>query len=107
MKNLKYRKCQLYLKSILIPSIAFLFLLVIFLIGTAKVDEIRREQELLLAQASLEKAIIQCYANEGFYPTDISYLKENYRLRIDTSKYNVFYECFSSNIIPDYGIYKK
>jgi len=54
--------------------------------------------------ATLEKAIkraaVQCYAIEGFYPSDVKYLEENYGIIIDSSRYIVEYRCFSSNILP-------
>jgi len=56
------------------------------------------------AAASLEKAIkraaVQCYAIEGFYPPDVTYLKEHYGIIIDDKKYTVEYRCFSGNNIP-------
>ena len=56
------------------------------------------------AAASLEKAIkraaVQCYAIEGFYPPDVTYLEEHYGIMIDSSKYMVEYRCFTGNNIP-------
>jgi len=54
--------------------------------------------------ATLEKAIkraaVQCYAIEGFYPSEVSYLVENYGIIIDSSRYIVDYRSFSSNNLP-------
>jgi len=56
------------------------------------------------AAATLEKAIkraaVQCYAIEGFYPSDVAYLEDHYGVIIDSSKYIVDYKCFSSNNVP-------
>ena len=53
--------------------------------------------------ATLEKAIkraaVQCYAIEGFYPPDPSYLAEHYGLILDP-KYIVEYRAFSGNNLP-------
>jgi len=55
------------------------------------------------AAASLEKAIkravIQCYAIEGFYPPDITYLEDNYGIIVD-SRFIVEYISFSGNNLP-------
>jgi len=54
--------------------------------------------------ATLEKAIkraaVQCYAIEGFYPPDVSYLADHYGVIVD-SKYIVEYEAFSGNNLPN------
>ena len=55
------------------------------------------------AAATLEKAIkraaIQCYAIEGFYPPNVTYLENHYGIIID-DKYIVEYKSFSGNNIP-------
>ena len=55
------------------------------------------------AAATLEKAIkraaIQCYAIEGFYPPDVTYLENHYGIIID-SQYIIEYRAFSGNNIP-------
>ena len=44
---------------------------------------------------------MQCYAIEGRYLPSVEYLEENYRVQIDHNKYNVFYDGFVSNIMPE------
>ena len=60
----------------------------------------------ILADAIVRSAV-QCYAIEGFYPAELNYLEDNYYLRIDHDKYNIYYECFSSNIMPEFDVYEK
>ena len=54
--------------------------------------------------ATLEKAIkraaVQCYAIEGFYPSEVAYLEDHYGIIVDSSRYTVEYRSFSSNNIP-------
>jgi len=54
--------------------------------------------------ATLEKAIkraaVQCYAIEGFYPPDVSYLEEKYGIIIDYQRFIVEYDCFAANNLP-------
>lgn len=49
----------------------------------------------------IRRASVQCYAIEGRYPPSVAYLEENYGIKIDRSRYNVFYDGFASNIMPD------
>ena len=53
----------------------------------------QRSQETL--RKAITRACIQCYAIEG------KYLEENYGIQIDHDKYNVFYDGFASNIMPE------
>jgi hypothetical protein len=91
----------------MIPTVGLCCILIVLFFGVQRFNDIGRQQELLLTESALEKAIVQCYAIEGIYPADVSYLEENYNLTINKSKYNIFYECFSSNIMPEYGIYER
>ena len=50
---------------------------------------------------AIRRATVQCYALEGAYPASVDYLVENYGIQIDEDKYDVFYEGFASNIMPD------
>jgi len=43
---------------------------------------------------------VQCYAIEGRYPPSVAYLEENYGVKIDRERFDVFYEGFASNIMP-------
>lgn len=53
-----------------------------------------------LAQ-SVSRAVMECYAREGVYPQNLEYLKENYALVYDESKYAVIYSPFAENLLPD------
>ena len=54
---------------------------------------------------TVEQAVLrsagQCYAVEGVYPAELSYLEEHYGLTVNHTQYIVTYEAFSSNLPPD------
>ena len=58
-----------------------------------------REEETL--RKAVARASVQCYAIEGRYPPSVEYLEENYGVRIDRDRYNVFYNGFASNVMPE------
>lgn len=58
-----------------------------------------RNQETL--RKAIARASVQCYAIEGRYPPSVEYLEDNYGVQIDHNKYNVFYDGFASNIMPE------
>lgn len=53
---------------------------------------------------AVERAVLrsagQCYAVEGVYPPELSYLEEHYGLTVNHNTYVVTYEAFSSNLPP-------
>ena len=61
--------------------------------------------------AALKSAVtqiaLQCYVVEGFYPPSLSYLEENYGLRVNREDYYVVYEIFASNVPPNVQVLKR
>lgn len=57
-----------------------------------------------LSTTSVERAIrsslMQCFALEGAYPADLSYLEANYGLILDRARYVFTYEVVGANIEP-------
>ena len=58
-------------------------------------------------ETALRRGVAACYATEGFYPPDLSYLREHYGLQIDESRYRVFYEVFAPNIMPEITVLER
>lgn len=52
----------------------------------------------------LEKAIrdaaVTCYTEEGVYPPNIDYIKDNYGVLIDENKFTVHYTAYADNLMP-------
>lgn len=59
-----------------------------------------RQERLEIAKQSVVRAAVNCYAIEGIYPPNLSYLKEHYGLSVDEREYIVHYEAFASNVMP-------
>lgn len=72
--------------------------------GLSVTDRASRSEGIRVLRESIERAVITCYALEGSYPGDITYIEENYGVRIDRTKYEVRYNIFASNIMPDIEI---
>ncbi len=107
MKNFKQKRSRYIWKSVLLPAIILGALIFILVFGVSRFSMINDEQSRILTEQSLKKAVIQCYANEGRYPADITYLEENYYLVIDTDKYFVYYDCWADNVMPDIAVYSR
>ncbi|MDR0425201.1 MAG: hypothetical protein LBH39_07135 [Clostridiales Family XIII bacterium] len=63
------------------------------------------ENQVEFLQNAVRRSAVQCYALEGRFPYDITYLEENYSLIIDRSRYNVHYEFVGGNLIPQIWVF--
>lgn len=59
-----------------------------------------REQGASSIRQTILNAAMQCAAIEGSFPTNLSYLEDNYDLRINHQDYVVIYEVLGSNVLP-------
>ena len=50
---------------------------------------------------AVRNAALTCYAVEGAYPESLQYMRDNYGLAYDESRYLVSYDAFASNLLPD------
>lgn len=62
---------------------------------------------LRLAEQSIRRAAVSCYAVEGSYPATYEQLKEWSGIQVDEGRYAVFYEIFASNIMPDITVVER
>lgn len=85
----------------------FIGLLAILFLGINKFERILNEQNLLLTKQAIHKAVIQCYANEGYYPDSLEYLEENYYLSINYDTYYVYYNPVASNLMPEVEVFRR
>ncbi|MFI3312403.1 MAG: hypothetical protein R3Y62_00810 [Eubacteriales bacterium] len=95
------RGIYLFFKEHILSLGLFLAILVILVVGLHTAQAESDAEGLRIAQDSIRRSIVSCYAIEGIYPADLDYLKTNYGLSIDESKYYVQYVVFASNIMPD------
>jgi len=64
-------------------------------------------EALYLAEQSIRRAVVSCYAVEGAYPATYDQLKEWSGVQVDEERYEVFYDIFASNIMPDITVVEK
>ena len=84
----------------------FLAVVIILVMAVSDVSKTSSEESLTIAENSIRRAVITCYAQEGRYPESIEYLKENYGLYV-SDDFDVRYTIFASNIMPDIMVYRK
>lgn len=59
-----------------------------------------REQGAVSIRNTILNAAMQCAAIEGSFPENLSYLEDNYDLRVNHDDYVVIYEVLGSNVLP-------
>ncbi len=91
-----------YGKWLLVP-----LMLVWFLLGISRMERGGQAEELRLLEDALRRGAAACYAAEGFYPPELTYLCRHYGVIIDESRYVVYYDAFASNLMPDITVLKK
>jgi hypothetical protein len=76
-----------------------LFLLLATLVTNGTGTRVQEKQVEFLTDA-VRRSAVQCYALEGRFPDNLSYLEDNYSLIIDHDSYVVYYEPMGGNLIP-------
>lgn len=89
-----------YKREIAIVLVMLLALCGVWLLVT-RVGKSSGEAQTQFVTDAVHNAALTCYAVEGAYPTDIEYLRTNYGLAYDQSRYFVRYDAFGSNLMPD------
>lgn len=74
---------------------------VVFIGGISSAAGSSRDEAKIVAEDSIHRAVLSCYALEGRYPATFEYLRDNYGLNIDENKYIIHYDVFGSNIMPN------
>lgn len=81
--------------------------LLCFLIAVSRLERGHQDMGKQQLETALRRAAVACYAAEGFYPPDVSYLVDHYGLQYDGDVYWVHYELFASNLMPDITVIEK
>lgn len=91
--------------TLLVAVLIMAVIAVFIFISIADYSESYGEKNLREIRETLLTHIAQCYALEGRYPPDLSYLETNYGFQLNRDKYIYHYELFASNIFPDVKIF--
>ncbi len=91
-------------KNILISVTIFVAVLLTFWFLTERVNNRATTEETARLEAALYQGIAQCYALEGSYPENLDYLKEQYQVSYDETRYIVHYDVHGRNIVPSITI---
>lgn len=92
-------------RDIIIIALALIVLLLAALL-LGRVDSTQRETETDSVREAVLNAALTCYAVEGVFPADLSYLTENYGLLYDEERYIIYYDAFAVNLPPEIRVHE-
>jgi len=81
--------------------VSILVILALLLVGSRLIEQSSQAEGTRLAEESIHRASVQCYALEGFYPRNLDYLIARYGIMIDQDTYFVHYQYIADNLAPD------
>ncbi len=92
------------LNSTHINIIVFGLIIVVFMyaIRFTAGNTLDRQEEAL--NRAMERDIVQCYAENGYYPPSLEYIKNHYGLLYDEDTFFVDYTPVGGNIYPSYRV---
>ncbi len=92
---------------LILRVLAFAAIVVWVAMGLRQAASSSDSEGLRLAEQSIRRAAVSCYAVEGAYPANYDQLKEWSGIQVDEERYKVFYEIFASNIMPDITVVER
>ena len=81
--------------------------LLCFLLALQQLQQGAQEQGVQQLEEALRRTAAACYASEGFYPPSVAYMVHHYGLRYEEDAYQVHYEVFASNLMPEITVVER
>lgn len=78
-----------------------------FALGVSGLSENVEERQAQQLERAIGRAAVTCYAIEGVYPPNLDYIRENYGVAIDETRYDVFYDVFAQNVMPSVHVLQR
>ena len=95
-------------KTQVLILVAFAIILVVnlFLVNQFGSVSLHDEaQQIAQIEKAIKHAAVQCYALEGSYPDQVSYLEDNYGITYDRQLFFVHYRYDGANFLPQVQVF--
>ena len=102
--NTKKKKTS---KTTYLPVLLLVLVLCFFAAFADSFSQSNLDHEKEFLQSALNRCITQCYALEGTYPYDLSYLEEHYGLTYNKEHFFVDYQYIGDNLRPNVTIIER
>ena len=97
---ISYRKKSFAPMQILLSIIFFLLVFFFVWFGLTFMGEKSSNSQLTMMETSILRNAVQCYAIEGRYPSDLTYLEKNYNVALNKNRYVYHYVYLGENMMP-------
>ena len=101
------KRLNLSLVSIIVSVLIIAAVAAVVFVGIGDFRETSEQKRISQVEDIVLSSVVQCYALEGAYPPDLTYLQNNYGLQLDTEHYIYHYDKFASNIMPDVRVFER
>jgi len=95
------KKSKSNILPVMITIAGFALLVIFMLVMLTNASGTSQKEALQAVQDSITRAVVSCYAYEGFYPDNLDYLVEHYNLSIDDNRYLIHYDKIADNLMPN------
>ena len=89
-------------------EVAIVLLMALLLVGVwllvSRLSTANDDAQTQFVSDAVHSAALTCYAVEGAYPENVSYLRAHYGLAYDEDRYLVRYDAFASNQVPEISV---
>lgn len=92
-------------RALLFSIALFAALIAYLLFAAAAAGRGAEGEQLQIVDRAVWRAVMQCYAVEGAYPSDLQYLVDHYGLSVDPERYTVHYFAQGANLRPDVRVF--
>ena len=91
----------------IIRFLSFVLILSFMVLSLQALQQKTSENEKESLEKAMRRGIMECYALEGHYPSDLNDLIDHYHIIYNKDKYDIHYEIIASNILPNITIIEK
>lgn len=102
-----YQKKERKSKTTYLPVLLLVLVLTFFVVFADSFSRSNLEHEKTILYNALHRTITQCYALEGIYPYNLSYLEEHYGLTYNKEHFIIHYQYIGGNLRPDVTIIER
>lgn len=93
--------------SLLLSLCIFAAVLFLFYQGVGSMSEKTVQEQKQTLETALQRACVYCYSIEGAYPENLEYLKKEYGITYDESRFFVDYQVLGANLMPDITVIER
>ena len=90
-----------------LPVLIMIIVLGVFVLFSNSMTSSNTAREKEILKKAIDRSVTQCYALEGIYPGDLTYLEENYGLIYNKEQFFVDYQYIGGNLRPDITIIER